>query len=197
MRKIMIILLYLGYYLLVYNPLYALLPQEEFTYDNAVVIGSIIFTSINFLVCLLFVFKLKVKFGKISFKVILLSLLLFVCLLAIGILFALIMQADITYNVSSNVFLLLIFCLLIGYSEELFFRAIPYHLPLANTWVKMTPALILFALAHSGDGLFTVVNAFVLGVLFTFFYLRFKNVHIVALAHSLYNFSIFSSALLI
>ncbi len=78
----------------------------------------------------------------------------------------------------------------VGYREELFFRA--YMIGrLDHAGVGRLPALaistVLFALGHVYQGLSGFLVALVLGVYFGALFQRTRNLHVVAIAHALYN----------
>lgn len=79
-----------------------------------------------------------------------------------------------------------------GYKEEIFYRA--YLLTRlqslsAPIWSAAAASSLLFAWGHAYQGLTAVIFAFLQGILFCVCFLRRRNVHVLALAHGLYNFS--------
>ena len=85
----------------------------------------------------------------------------------------------------------------IAYREELFFRAfLLSHLEALG----LTPATrilvggLLFGLAHLAQGLAGIVVASTIGLLFGILFERYRNVHIVAVAHTLYNMAVLLAA---
>ena len=89
--------------------------------------------------------------------------------------------------------LLLLFSLATGYKEEIFFRS--YLLTVfTSAGVKFsTIALIstcLFALLHSYGGIIGVLIALINGFIFCYVFKKTRNVHVIAIAHALYNFTV-------
>ncbi len=106
---------------------------------------------------------------------------------------------DINFNtpelskISVPIPLLLLFSLVTGYKEEIFFRS--YLLTaFKNAGVKFsTIALIstcLFALLHFYGGIIGVSIALINGFIFCYVFKKTKNVHVIAIAHALYNFTV-------
>lgn len=88
--------------------------------------------------------------------------------------------------------LVLISSLITGYSEELFFRSYLFtRVEQTNTgrWNALFAVNLIFSLGHLYEGAAGGINAFVLGCLFSFIYLKKRNIHIPALIHGLYNFT--------
>ncbi|MBI9097995.1 MAG: CPBP family intramembrane metalloprotease [Spirochaetaceae bacterium] len=89
--------------------------------------------------------------------------------------------------------LVFITSLLTGYSEELFFRSYLYtrleELKLGRMHILITVNLI-FALGHFYEGYEGGINAFVLGSYFSLIFIWRRNIHITAIVHGLYNFSV-------
>lgn len=88
--------------------------------------------------------------------------------------------------------LILITSLLTGYSEELFFRSYLFtraEQAKAGLWNAVFAVNLIFSLGHLYEGAVGGINAFVLGCLFSLFYVKKRNIHIPALIHGLYNFT--------
>ncbi|MFO7848607.1 MAG: type II CAAX endopeptidase family protein [Spirochaetia bacterium] len=95
--------------------------------------------------------------------------------------------------------LILITCTVIGYHEELFFRA--YLLTefveirqdrsflRSRTTATVCAGALLFATGHLYQGPAGFLGTFAIGVFLSFRYLRRRSLHEVALAHGLYNFT--------
>jgi membrane protease YdiL (CAAX protease family) len=86
--------------------------------------------------------------------------------------------------------LVLLFCLVTGYREELFFRSYlltrfqQLHLPVV---LGIGMSTILFAAGHVYQGVAGMAVALIQGVYFSILFVRFRNIHPLALAHGLYN----------
>ena len=95
---------------------------------------------------------------------------------------------------------ILISSLLTGYSEELFFRSYLYtkleELKLGRIHIIIT-VNILFSLGHFYEGWEGGLNALILGSFFSIIYLWKRNIHIPAIVHGLYNFSVLMLSFLI
>ena len=86
--------------------------------------------------------------------------------------------------------LVLLFCLVTGYREELFFRSYlitrfrQLHLPV---FLAIGMSTLLFAAGHVYQGVAGLAVALIQGVYFSILFVRFKNIHPLAVAHGLYN----------
>ena len=95
--------------------------------------------------------------------------------------------------------LALIFSMTTGYREEIFFRSylITRFRDLA---VPALPAALaasfLFALGHYYQGWIGVIFTFAQGLAFSIFFLKRKNVHVLAIAHGVYNFTVLAIGVL-
>ncbi len=83
--------------------------------------------------------------------------------------------------------------LTVGYREELFFRS--YLLTEFTSGGKRSlPVIIvaslLFASGHLYEGIPGFVVTFIIGIFFSFIFLKNRNVHSIALTHCFYDFSI-------
>jgi membrane protease YdiL (CAAX protease family) len=92
----------------------------------------------------------------------------------------------------------IIFGFAIGYREEFFFRS--YLLRrLEELGLGPVPAVAvstaLFAIGHYYEGALGIAIAAVLGVLFSLAYLRWRSLHLIAIAHALYNTAALSLSL--
>jgi len=88
--------------------------------------------------------------------------------------------------------LVFVVCLTAGYNEELYFRS--YLLTcLPRLGVPAGGALLvstlLFAAGHLYQGLAGFLGTGIVGLLLAWFFLKKRNLHVVALAHGLYNFT--------
>jgi membrane protease YdiL (CAAX protease family) len=96
--------------------------------------------------------------------------------------------------------LAMIFSLVTGYREELFFRA--YLLTRfsqlgVNPYFGILVATLVFSLGHLYQGPAGLAVAFIQGIYFGLIFLHKKNIHLLALAHTLYNLTILSITLVI
>ncbi len=86
--------------------------------------------------------------------------------------------------------------LAIGYAEELFFRIFIPRL-LEKAGLPSLPALLIsaliFGLSHGSQGFFGMIVSTLLALLFSYFRLRGKNLHALALGHALYDFAILAA----
>jgi hypothetical protein len=88
---------------------------------------------------------------------------------------------------------LLAFSIAVGYKEEIFFRS--YLLTgFANAGIRFRFIAIistcLFALLHAYSGTIGVLIALINGFIFCYAFKKTKNVHVIAIAHTLYNFTV-------
>jgi membrane protease YdiL (CAAX protease family) len=89
--------------------------------------------------------------------------------------------------------LIAVFCLTVGYREELFFRSYlltrfgEFHV---NKHIAAVTSSLIFASAHLYENLFGFISAFLLGLFFCYIFYEWKNIHIIALAHAAYNFTL-------
>jgi len=89
--------------------------------------------------------------------------------------------------------LVLLFCLVTGYREELFFRSYlltrfrQLQLPV---FLGIGMSTLLFAAGHVYQGVAGLAIALIQGLYFSILFVRFKNIHPLAIAHGLYNATI-------
>ena len=94
---------------------------------------------------------------------------------------------------SSQLPIALLFCLVTGYREELFFRS---YLLTRFADLGLKPALAaaistaLFAIGHLYQGWGGMLYAVMHGTLFSYIFFKKRNLHVLALSHGLYNFTI-------
>jgi len=83
-------------------------------------------------------------------------------------------------------------CLFIGYSEELFFRVYSetqFRLSgFRKPWFRLIP-LLLFSMGHLYEGMAGFTASFIAGLLFSLTLKKTRNIHIISLAHTFFNFS--------
>ncbi len=80
--------------------------------------------------------------------------------------------------------------LIVGYREELFFRSyLIGRLENAGLpgYISLPASTLLFALGHIYQGLSGFVVALVLGLYFGVLFRKTRNIHVVSIAHGLYN----------
>jgi membrane protease YdiL (CAAX protease family) len=89
--------------------------------------------------------------------------------------------------------LVLLFCLVTGYREELFFRSYlitrfqQLQLPIV---VGIGVSTLVFAAGHVYQGVAGLAVALIQGLYFSILFVRLKNIHPLAIAHGLYNTSV-------
>ncbi len=86
----------------------------------------------------------------------------------------------------------LVSCTVTGYSEELYFRA--YLLTVLQDFglgprSAIAASTLLFALGHLYEGLEGLLGTAVIGLVLSLLFLRRRDLHSIALAHGMYNFS--------
>ena len=87
--------------------------------------------------------------------------------------------------------LVFITCLVTGYREEMLFRS--YLLTrLDHAGLPKYPSILLTSLLFAGGHIYQGIPAFAatffIGLFLGFVYLRFRNIHMIAIGHGLYNF---------
>jgi membrane protease YdiL (CAAX protease family) len=86
--------------------------------------------------------------------------------------------------------------LAIGYAEELFFRIFAPRL-FENAGLSSLLALfisaLIFGLSHASQGLFGIIVSTLIALLFSYFRLRGRNLHALALGHAIYDFVILAA----
>ena len=96
--------------------------------------------------------------------------------------------------------LALVFCIVSAYREELFFRSYLLtrlgQLGVAPQFAIAATAL-LFSAGHLYAGWGGAAGAALQGILLAVVFLKFRSIHTIAIAHGLYNFSIFCITLAI
>jgi membrane protease YdiL (CAAX protease family) len=96
--------------------------------------------------------------------------------------------------------LVLIFCLVTGYREELFFRSYlltrfrQLHVPVV---LGIGLSSLVFAAGHLYQGAAGLAVALIQGVYFSILFVRTKNVHPLAIAHGLYNTTVLIITLIV
>jgi membrane protease YdiL (CAAX protease family) len=81
----------------------------------------------------------------------------------------------------------------VGYSEELFFRFFAQkNIESAgfSPIVGVVVSSAVFGLSHGAQGIFGIIVSFVLGCVFSWFRLRGKTIHALAIGHALYDFAV-------
>jgi len=88
--------------------------------------------------------------------------------------------------------LIFLTCIVAGYREELFFRAYlitNFKRSGLNTYYAVTISVVLFSMGHLYQGVVGFWGTALIGLYFSLIFLRCRNVHIIAIAHGLYNFT--------
>lgn len=103
------------------------------------------------------------------------------------------LESQTAFRSLGGIFLILLYSFAIGYKEEMFFRSYlltrASNLGLHSLYTSIIGS-ILFGIGHLYQGGFISAIAFLQGLLFSLFFLKSRNLHALAIAHSLYNFSI-------
>jgi len=84
----------------------------------------------------------------------------------------------------------------IGYAEELFFRIFaPRLLETAglSALIALLISALIFGLSHASQGFFGIIVSTLIALLFSFFRLRGKSLHALALGHAVYDFAILAA----
>lgn len=82
-------------------------------------------------------------------------------------------------------------CIVTGYREEIFFRAYfirRFEISGFHPAVGVAVTTVLFSMGHLYQGFAGLVGTLLIGVYFGFLFLRFRNVHMIAIAHAIFNF---------
>jgi hypothetical protein len=89
--------------------------------------------------------------------------------------------------------LVIVFSIVVGYREELFFRAYlltRFHELALSPAVGLALSCLLFAAGHLYQGLAGLIVALVQGIYFGLIFIKTGNLHSIALAHGLYNLTV-------
>lgn len=82
--------------------------------------------------------------------------------------------------------------ILVGYSEELYFRSyLLTLLPKMGVAIggAVAASVLLFSLGHLYEGFAGIAGSAVIGVVLSLLFLKRRSLHVIALAHGLYNFT--------
>ncbi len=94
--------------------------------------------------------------------------------------------------------LVLLTCLTTGYAEEIFFRAYLFKL-LSRAGAGLLPAVLitnlLFGSGHLYEGYYAFAATAAIGLFLSFIFIKTKSIHIISIAHGLYNFSVLMIAM--
>lgn len=85
-----------------------------------------------------------------------------------------------------------------GYREELFFRSYLLNkLPQAGLSLPLSTAVsaLLFGAGHLYEGIPAFLGTVLIAVFLSFYFIKFRNLHAVAIGHGLYNFLVLSLSL--
>ena len=85
-------------------------------------------------------------------------------------------------------------CIGAGYLEESFFRF--YLLQKLEDWIHFRPvriifSIMLFAICHSYEGFWGILNAVLAGLLLSVLYEKYRTLHGIAWAHACYNIFVY------
>jgi membrane protease YdiL (CAAX protease family) len=89
--------------------------------------------------------------------------------------------------------MLLLFSIVTGYKEEVFFRSylLQSYMSRGVGYSSIVLAsTCLFALLHFYGGIVSVLIAMINGFVFCYAFKKIKSLHVIALAHALYNFTV-------
>ena len=92
---------------------------------------------------------------------------------------------------------MLLFCLITGYWEELFFRS---YLLMRFNELKMPLILsllistLVFMLGHIYEGLIGLIVAAFMGIGLSLLFVKTKSLHVIAFVHAFYNFLVLFQA---
>ncbi|MAG14021.1 MAG: hypothetical protein CMN78_05440 [Spirochaetales bacterium] len=92
-----------------------------------------------------------------------------------------------------NIILLALVCLTTGYKEELFFRSYMFVDLVAVGQKEYTAAAIsalFFSIGHIYEGIASFLGTLVIGGFLAWCFTKTRNIHLLAIAHALYNFGI-------
>lgn len=103
------------------------------------------------------------------------------------------LKNPVTWTIENPWMLPLVFltCIVTGYREEIFFRAYfirRFEISGVHPAVGVAVTTLLFSLGHLYQGFLGLVGTLLIGVYFGFLFLRFRNIHMIAIAHALFNF---------
>ncbi|MDA3941088.1 MAG: type II CAAX endopeptidase family protein [Spirochaetia bacterium] len=96
------------------------------------------------------------------------------------------------FNNKGLIPLIFLTCMATGYSEELFFRSYllsEFHSPGKEKYIIFGTSLI-FALGHIYQGVIGFLGTFVIGIFLASIFIKKQNLHRIAIAHGLYNFTV-------
>ena len=137
---------------------------------------------------------------KFSFRIIPVSLLylipVYIIILTIDLVFSFYKIPSNEINMPGNLLFFLIqafiISLLTGYREEIFFRSylISSAEPVYGKKAALFISSVLFSISHLQGGLQAILTAFAAGLFLSIIFLKHRNLHINALTHAFYNFSV-------
>ncbi len=96
------------------------------------------------------------------------------------------------FNNKKLIPLIFLTCMATGYSEELFFRSYllsEFHLPGKEKFIIAGTSFI-FAMGHLYQGLPAFIGTFSIGIFLASIFIKKRNIHTIAIAHGLYNFTV-------
>ena len=93
----------------------------------------------------------------------------------------------------SNLILLALMCLVTGYREELFFRSFFFVEVVAlgqKEYVAIAVSTLLFSIGHLYEGIASFLGTAAIGIFLGWCFVRTRNIHLLAIAHAMYNYGI-------
>jgi hypothetical protein len=103
------------------------------------------------------------------------------------------LKNPVTWKIENPLMLPLVFltCIVTGYREEIFFRAYfirRFEISGFYPAVGVAVTTVLFSVGHLYQGFAGLVGTLLIGLYFGFLFLRFRNIHMIAIAHAIFNF---------
>lgn len=96
-------------------------------------------------------------------------------------------------NKLSNILLFALMCLVTGYREELFFRSFFFVEVVAlgqKEYVAIIVSTLLFSIGHLYEGIASFLGTAAIGIFLGWCFMKTRNIHLLAIAHAMYNFGI-------
>jgi len=201
-KKILDISLSAGLPLILYAVLFTpdFTPVNELTITTVGAVGTVLVELFQIAIILAaLVFGAGIKLsdtGLYSFKpcdllkVLSGLVIIFVVFFALNLFFVSIGQSNnLKVKLQTSYFALAMMMLSIGYCEEFFFRVYAFESfrKYTSDRISATVSTLLFCCGHFYEGFAAVVIIFFLGLVFQYLYKKYRNIHIIALVHALFN----------